>query len=228
MCPKAHFWLPLAFALYINDLPQNLSSDCLLYADDQKLYRKIKTPSDARLLQEDLDRLQEWCITWGLTLNPSKCKAFTMTLRRKPVQTTYKIGTSALESVTSIRDLGITIDSKLTFSDHLNKTVSQANRALGLLIRSFQTGYKGAKFETKSLFTATMPMFDPSWSTVRLSGQGGQIPTPCASIGFSTNSSCGLTVTATSPVNPSATPPYPSTSAFLSFLPEGFNTTCSF
>ena len=112
------------------------------------------TPSDARLLQEDLDRLQEWCITWGLTLNPSKCKAFTMTLRRKPVQTTYKIGTSALESVTSIRDLGITIDSKLTFSDHLNKTVSQANRALGLLIRSFQTGSKGAKFETKSLLTA--------------------------------------------------------------------------
>ena len=152
--PEGSLLAPLAFALYINDLPQNLSSDCLLYADDQKLYRKIKTPSDARLLQEDLDRLQEWCITWGLTLNPSKCKAFTMTLRRKPVQTTYKIGTSALESVTSIRDLGITIDSKLTFSDHLNKTVSQANRALGLLIRSFQTGSKGAKFETKSLLTA--------------------------------------------------------------------------
>ena len=152
--PEGSLLAPLAFALYINDLPQNLTSDCRLYADDQKLYRKIKTPADARLLQEDLDRLQEWCITWGLTLNPSKCKAFTMTLRRKPVQTTYKIGTSALEPVSSIRDLGIIVDSKLTFADHLNRTVSQANRALGILIRSFQTGSKGAKFETRSLLTA--------------------------------------------------------------------------
>ena len=138
--PEGSLLAPLAFALYINDLPKNISSDCLLYADDQKLFRKIKTPSDARLLQDDLDRLQEWCTTWGLTLNPSKCKAFTMTLRRNPVQTTYRIGTTALESVSSIRDLGIILDSKLTFSDHIHRTVSQANRALGLLIRSFQTG----------------------------------------------------------------------------------------
>ena len=41
-----------------------------------------------------------------------------------------------------------------TFADHLNRTVSQANRALGILIRSFQTGSKGAKFETRSLLTA--------------------------------------------------------------------------
>ena len=152
--PEGSLLAPLAFALYINDLPQNLTSECLLYADDQKLFRKIKTPSDAQLLQKDLGRLQEWCNTWGLCLNPEKCKAFTMTLRRKPVQTTYKIGGIALESVSSIRDLGITLDTKLTFSDHVNQTVRQANRALGLLIRSFQTGSRRAKFDTKSLLTA--------------------------------------------------------------------------
>ena len=77
-----------------------------------------------------------------------------MTLRRNPVQTTYRIGTTALESVSSIRDLGIILDSKLTFSDHIHHTVSQANKALWLLIRCFQTGSKGAKFDTKSLLTA--------------------------------------------------------------------------
>ena len=152
--PEGSLLAPLAFALFINDLPGNLTSDCLLYADDQKIYRKITAPCDAQLLQEDLDRLQRWCTAWGLTLNPSKCKAFTMTLRRKPVQTTYKIGGTVLESVSSIRDLGITLDSKLTFSDHVSTVVGQANRALGLLIRTFQTGSKGAKFNSKSLLTA--------------------------------------------------------------------------
>ena len=152
--PEGSLLAPLAFALFINDPPDNLVSGCLLYADDLKLYRKIKEPSDSRLLQEDLCRLQEWCATWVLKLNPSKCKAFTATLRRLPVQTMYKIGDFSIKSVNSIRDLGIVLDTKLTFSDHVNYIATKANRALGLLIRSFQTGSKRAKFDTKSLLAA--------------------------------------------------------------------------
>ena len=65
-----------------------------------------------------------------------------MTLRRNPVQTTYRIGTTALESVSSIRDLGIILDSKLTSLDHIHRTVSQANRALGLLLDPFKQDLK--------------------------------------------------------------------------------------
>ena len=42
----------------------------------------------------------------------------------------------------------------MTFAPHISKTVSQANRALGLLIRSFQTASRGAKFDKKSLLVA--------------------------------------------------------------------------
>ena len=38
--PEGSLLAPLAFALFINDLPDKLVSDCLLYADDLKLYRK--------------------------------------------------------------------------------------------------------------------------------------------------------------------------------------------
>ena len=51
-----------------------------------------------------------------------------MTFRRNPLQTTYRIGTTTLESVSSIRDLGIILDHKLTFSDNINRTVSKANK----------------------------------------------------------------------------------------------------
>ena len=38
-----------------------------------------------------------------------------------------------------MRDLGVIIDSKLNFSDHVDSIVKRGNRALGLLIRSLQS-----------------------------------------------------------------------------------------
>ena len=48
-----------------------------------------------------------------------------MTLRRNLVRAACKIGNEVFESVSSIRDLGTTPDTRLTFSDHINDTVSQ-------------------------------------------------------------------------------------------------------
>ena len=61
-----------------------------------------------------------------------------MTLKSKPLKTTYFIENTALEHVNTIRDLGVFLDTKLTFRPHVEKTILKANRALGVLIRSFQ------------------------------------------------------------------------------------------
>ena len=149
--PEGSLLAPLLFSLFINDLPREVDSGCLLYADDVKIFRKIVSPSDGLLLQEDLDRLTAWSVRWGLALNPKKCKSFTITLRRAPVRTQYFINGARLEHVGEIRDLGITLDTKLTFAAHVSSIVSRANRNLGLLIRSFQTGGKKTKFSRNSL-----------------------------------------------------------------------------
>ena len=82
--------------------------------------------------------LVEWSKIWKLQLNPSKCKSFRITLKTKPLVTNYSIGDTVLEHVEEIRDLGVTLDSKLNFGSHVNQTVVKANRALGVLIRSYQ------------------------------------------------------------------------------------------
>ena len=46
------------------------------------------------------------------------------------------------------------LDTKLTFSAHVDNIVKRANRSLGLLIRSFQTGSNGSKFKRTSLMAA--------------------------------------------------------------------------
>ena len=106
------------------------------------------------MLQEDLNRLCQWSSDWKLQLNPAKCKALTVTLKRKPVQTTYFVHDSPLENVTEMRDLGVLIDSKLTFAEHINVTVRKANRALGLFFRSLQTGQRAGGLKTGPILAA--------------------------------------------------------------------------
>ena len=149
--PEGSLLAPILFALFINDLPLNIHSDCLLYADDVKIFRKITTRSDQITLQDDLNRMASWSVKWGLKLNPIKCKSFTITLRRAPVRTHYSINQVELEPVSEIRDLGVILDTKLTFAAHISHIVRRANRSLGLLIRSFQTGSKGSRFNRAAL-----------------------------------------------------------------------------
>ena len=60
-----------------------------------------------------------------------------MTLRRAPVRTSYLIDATVLQHVEEIKDLGVTLDAKLTFTAHVSDVVKRANRSLGMLIRSF-------------------------------------------------------------------------------------------
>ena len=90
--PEGALLAPLLFALYINDLPSAIqSSQCVMFADDVKLFYRVKAMPDCTRLQSDLDSLVRWTADWRLKLNPSKCHSFTMTLRTCPVHFSYSI-----------------------------------------------------------------------------------------------------------------------------------------
>ena len=63
----------LLFLLFINDLPDVVrTTNVLLYADDLKLFKVIKSLLDRLALQTDIDRILDWSIAWCLPLSLDK------------------------------------------------------------------------------------------------------------------------------------------------------------
>ena len=58
--PQGSVLGPLLFLLYINDLPENIQPQVRLFADDTAVYLTVRNQNDSRILQNDLNTLQEW------------------------------------------------------------------------------------------------------------------------------------------------------------------------
>ncbi len=71
--PQGSVLAPILFLVYINDMPEGISSYMSLFADDAKLQRPIKTTKDCEALQKDLDKIWEWSKKWEMEFNVNKC-----------------------------------------------------------------------------------------------------------------------------------------------------------
>ena len=65
---------PLLFLLFVNNLPDWIVSSMIMFADDTKLWRTIKTTEDSKILQRDLDAPMNWSTKYLLRFNPQKSK----------------------------------------------------------------------------------------------------------------------------------------------------------
>ena len=136
--PQGSVLGPLLFVLFVNDLPQAVNhSSVYLFADDLKLFHKISTDTDHQLLQEDLNSVCKWTDSSQLQLHPDKCVAMNVGPQQDPAQYRLQDG-HELRSVTQEKDLGVVIDSKLSFSAHVSQKVSKANSILGLVMRTIE------------------------------------------------------------------------------------------
>ena len=144
--PQGSVLGPLLFILYVNDIPTHLSSAVRLFADDCTIYRQVSTHQDCAALQEDLTRFARWCQRWQLPLNTGKCKAMCITLKKKPPSFTYSINNTSLEWVDTFRYLGVIINNKLKWGDHISAVTVKASRILNLLRRTMQ----GCRGDAKS------------------------------------------------------------------------------
>ncbi|KAJ8042793.1 RNA-directed DNA polymerase from mobile element jockey [Holothuria leucospilota] len=136
---------PLLFLVYINDLPDNISSEVRLFADDCVIYRQIKNNLDQVQLQKDLNNLSEWQNKWQMHFNTKMCFSMRITHSRNPKLFHYTLDKDILESTASHTYLGVDISNNLTWNRHVNHITSSANRSLAFIRRNLYSCPRSVK-----------------------------------------------------------------------------------
>lgn len=130
--PQGAILSPLLFCIYLNDLPlTNQVCNLDSYVDDTKVYLSfpINNVNQAiKNLEEDLYKVAMWFCENQLLINPDKTKFLLVGTRQLmqslPTKITLNFLGKILEPVTSVRDLGVIIDSHLTYDAHISMVVS--------------------------------------------------------------------------------------------------------
>lgn len=143
--PQGSVLGPLLFNLFIDDITSIFSAECLIYADDMKLFSSVSSIEDCLRLQADLAKLQRWCVVNHLHLNVGKCNVVSFHRTKKPILFNYQINEEILSRPEVISDLGVIFDSDLSFNIHINSTVNRCYKTMGFIIRS------GRGFSTETL-----------------------------------------------------------------------------
>jgi hypothetical protein len=138
--PQGSVLGPVLFVIYINTLPSTAEfSKIFLFADDTKILKEVKEQEDCDKLQKDLDNMYEWTQQSLLKFHPDKCVSMRIG-KTKLEETVYTMGPqkAPLRRSSVEKDIGVFIDDKLNFDEHINNKVNKANSMMGIIRRSFE------------------------------------------------------------------------------------------
>lgn len=133
--PQGSHLGPLIFLVYLNDVHALLETCKLSFADDFKLYFVVNDVRDALFLQSQLDVFIGWCETNRMVLNAGKCSVISFSRKRSTLHFDYKIRSTVLKRESVVKDLGVLLDVKLTFKEHVAFVTSKASKMLGFIFR---------------------------------------------------------------------------------------------
>ena len=123
--PQGSVLGPFLFSLYIAPIAEILNTfgvQHAQYADDSQLYIKLKGTVSLSVMENCFTAIQNWFTTNGLSINPEKSEIIVVgTAARQRHED--EIGTLSLGDVDvpvsgSVRSLGVTLDSTMSFDAH--------------------------------------------------------------------------------------------------------------
>lgn len=169
--PQGSVLGPKLFILHINDLPHHPGTHVALFADDTALYAFSSNVNLLqRYLQEHLQSIEHYFQTWRLSLNAAKTQycVFSKRLWKEPEQK-LEVCQEIIQPAKQIEYLGVTLDSRLAFHQHVKKLRSKANQSIGYLYKLINKRSPLNISTKKLLYTnvvkPTMTYAAPIWST---------------------------------------------------------------
>ena len=130
---------PLYYDIYSCDLSKICFDDeFIMFADDTCLTYYGDNLSDLlNHVNQRLSLIYEWCCHNKLSLNPNKCKYMIFTNKPYDINALppLALDNECLENVSSFKYLGITLDSKLKYDEHIKSLCNNLSRMCGITFR---------------------------------------------------------------------------------------------
>ena len=133
---------PLLFLILLSDIDSNIVSSFLSsFADDTRISRGVAGVTDASALQKDLEIVYQWAEENNMSFNDLKFENL-----RFGLDSTLKLITSytspsgnIIDMKEHVRDLGVTMSSDGSFTEHIKNMCQSAKNICGWILRTFST-----------------------------------------------------------------------------------------
>ena len=131
---------PLLFLIYINDLPDGITSICKIFADDTSLFSKVLDVNEStKKLNLDLEKISEWAFQWKMHFNPDPNKQANEVIfsRKSKVHShpPLTFNNNDVKKCPHQKHLGIILDSKLDFNIHVDNKIKKCYKMIGIIKR---------------------------------------------------------------------------------------------
>ena len=140
--PQGSVLGPLLFLIYINDLPDGITSICEIFAGDTSHFSKVQDINrSANELNCDLEKVSNCIYQWKMQFNPNPNKqANEVIFSQKSNSNSFlyppvKFNENNITKCSDQKHLGIVLDSKPNFNAHIDQKIKNCNKLIGLLKR---------------------------------------------------------------------------------------------
>lgn len=160
---------PLLCLLYVNDLPTRISPPTVprIFVDDFKIFSSISSIYEELKLQCNINRTECWSNVWQLPISFEKTNILHVSTRKNMSDNppTYFLNVKPIQTNSAVKDLGVTLDTHLTFNEHINNIVKKGSARSSLIFKCFLS--RDSSNLLKAFIVYVRPLLEycsPVWS----------------------------------------------------------------